>query len=370
MKIGIPKEIKKQEARIALTPAAVRELIKEGHTVYVESTAGDGAGFPDESYRAVGAHLLKTHGEVFADADMIVKVKEPQPEEYPLLRSGQLLFCYLHLAASRELTEALVNSGVTGVAFETVTINGRLPLLEPMSEIAGRMSVLAGGHFLSRHAGGSGVLLAGAPGVLPAKVAILGGGAAGLNAARVAAGIGSEVTVFELDGSRIRYIDMHFPEIRTAYSNEHNVCEVLTDVDLLVGAVLVPGAKAPKLITRAMLAEMKRGSLLVDIAIDQGGCVETSRVTTHEDPTFIEEGIVHYCVGNMPGAYPRTSTFALTNSIAPFVQLLARLGLSGACLKQPSLVDGINVFRESVTCPGVAHAHDMRYVDPLTLMEN
>ena len=368
MKIGIPKEIKEQEERIALTPAAVHELVEEGNTVYVEAGGGLGAGFSDAAYEKAGASLLKGPEAVYGESDMVVKVKEPQASECKLLREGQLLFCYLHLAADKSLTEAVAQSGVTGVAFETVTSNGRLPLLEPMSEIAGRMSIVEASHHLSKHRGGNGTFIAGVPGVPPAKVAVLGGGTAGLNAARMAHGLGADVTVFELDGDRIRYIDLALPGVKTAYSNKGNLEDILPEVDILVGAVLVPGASAPKLVTRSMLKQMKPGSVLVDIAIDQGGCIETSRATTHQNPTYVEEEVVHYCVANMPGAYPRTGTCALTNAISPFVRMLARLGLAEACLKRPSLVDGINVLRREVTCPGVAHAHNMKYVDPLTVI--
>jgi alanine dehydrogenase len=370
MKIGIPKEIKDQEERIALTPAAVHELVEEGNVVYVQAGGGVGAGFADSCYEKAGATLVKSPEAIYGESDMVVKVKEPQASECRLLREGQLLFCYLHLAADRALTEAVVNSGVTGIAFETVTVNRRLPLLEPMSEIAGRMAIIEAAHHLSMHCGGNGSFIAGVPGVPPANVAILGGGTAGLNAARMAVGLGADVTVFELDGERIRYIDLALPGVKTAYSNKCNLEEMLPNIDILVGAVLVPGASAPKLVSRAMLKHMKPGSVLVDIAIDQGGCIETSRPTTHQNPTFIEEGVVHYCVANMPGAYPRTGTCALTNAISPFVKVIARLGLSQACLKHPSLVNGINVLKREVTYPGVAHAHSMKYVDPLTLLEN
>ena len=370
MKIGIPKEIKKQEERVALTPAAVHELVEEGSTVFIQSGAGVGAGFSDDCYKKSGATLVKDAEAIYGESEMVVKVKEPQASECKLLREGQLLFCYLHLAADKQLTEAVAQSGATGVAFETVTVNGRLPLLEPMSEIAGRMSILEAAHHLSKHKGGNGTLISGVPGVPPAKVAVLGGGTAGLNAARMAAGLGADVTLFELNGERIRYIDMVLPQVKTAYSNRGNLEAILPEVDILIGAVLVPGASAPKLVSRSMLKQMKRGSVLVDIAIDQGGCIETSRPTTHESPTYVEEGVVHYCVANMPGAYPRTGTCALTNAISPFVRMLARLGLPEACLKQPSLIDGINVLGRQVTCPGVAHAHNMKYVDPLTVIGN
>src|SRR5881296_2078140 len=284
MTVGVPKEIKGQEYRVALLPSAAYQLIKRGHQVLVERNAGAGAGYPDADYDQAGATLLSDHAEVFQKADLIVKVKEPQASEYPLLRPGQILFTYLHLAANRELTEALMKSGVTALAYETIEVNRRLPLLEPMSEIAGRMSILVGGYFLAKHFGGSGVLLGGVPGVLPGRVVVLGGGTSGVNAARMATGLGADVTILDVDLERLRYLDLAMPNANTLYSSEANLHELMADCDLLIGAVLVPGAKAPKLITRPMLRKMKRGSVLVDISIDQGGCAETSRPTTHLDP--------------------------------------------------------------------------------------
>ena len=280
MIIGVPKEIKNQEFRVALLPSAAYQLIKRGHTVVVESGAGVGAGYPDKDYAAAGATLVDSHAAVFEQAGLVVKVKEPLPAEYPLLRSGQLLFTYLHLAPNRTLTDALLKSGVTGIAYETIEVNRRLPLLEPMSEIAGRMSVLVGGYFLAKHHGGSGVLLGGVPGVLPGKVVVLGGGASGVNAARMAQGLGADVTILEVDLERMRFLDITLHTAHTLYSSEAHLMELLHDVDLLIGAVLVPGAKAPNLINREMLQRMRPGSVLVDIAIDQGGCAETSRPTT------------------------------------------------------------------------------------------
>ena len=324
MTIGVPKEIKAQENRVALLPSAAYQLVRHGREVFVERGAGAGSGYPDADYEQAGATLVAEHAEVFARADLIVKVKEPLPSEYPLLRAGQVLFTYLHLAANRELTEALLKSGTTCIAYETIEVNRRLPLLEPMSEIAGRMSVLVGGYFLAKHCGGTGTLLGGVPGVLPGKVVVIGGGAAGVNAARMATGLGADVTILEVDLERMRFLDITLHTAHTLYSNEAHLMELLPSVDLLIGAVLVPGAKAPKLIRRDMLRRMRPGSVLVDIAIDQGGCAETSRPTTHHDPVFTEEGVLHYCVANMPAAYARTATQALTNVTYRYVEQLDR----------------------------------------------
>jgi len=362
MLIGVPKEIKGQEYRVALLPSAAYQLIKRGHQVVVERNAGAGAGYPDADYSQAGATLVSEHAAVFEKADLIVKVKEPQPSEYPLLRPGQILFTYLHLAASRPLTEALLKSGIVGLAYETIEVNKRLPLLEPMSEIAGRMSILVGGYFLAKHFGGSGVLLGGVPGVLPGKVVVLGGGASGINAARMAQGLGADVTILEVDLERMRFLDITLHTAHTLYSNEAHLMELLPSVDLLIGAVLVPGARAPKLIRRDMLRRMRPGSVLVDIAIDQGGCAETSRPTTHDNPVFVEESVTHYCVANMPGAYARTATQALTNVTYRYIEMLADSGLAEACQRQPALLSGINVMNGKVTHRAVAGAHGMEYV--------
>jgi len=366
MIIAVPKEIKEQEFRVALPPSAAYQLTKRGHKVLVERNAGEGAGFPDADYEAAGATLVKDHVAVFEQGELVVKVKEPQPSECPLLRPGQILFTYLHLAASRPLTEALLKSGVTGLAYETIEVNRRLPLLEPMSEIAGRMSVLVGGYFLAKHFGGSGTLLGGVPGVLPGKVVVLGGGASGINAARMATGMGADVTILEVDLERMRFLDITLHTAHTLYSNEAHLLELLPDVDLLIGAVLVPGAKAPKLISREMLRCMRPGSVLVDIAIDQGGCAETSHPTTHHNPVFVEEGVTHYCVANMPAAYSRTATQALTNVTYRYIELIADLGLAEACQRNPAIASGINVFRGNLTNKPVAEAHGMKAV-PLDL---
>ena len=365
MIIGVPKEIKEQEQRVGLLPSAANQLVRRGHSVVVEKNAGVGSGYPDDEYIKAGAEILDQAKEVFARADMIVKVKEPREAEIPLLRKGQILFTYLHLAASKSLTEALLKSGVTGVAYETIQINNRLPLLEPMSEIAGRMSVVMGANFLAKYNGGSGVLLGGVPGVLPGRVVVLGGGTSGVNAARMATGLGADVTILDIDLDRLRYLDLAMGNADTLYSSEANLNDLTADCDLLIGAVLLPGAKAPKLITRAMLKKMKRGSVLVDIAIDQGGCAETSRPTTHLDPVYVEEGVTHYCVSNMPAAYARTATQALTNVTYHYVELLADLGLDGACKKQPALVGGINTRDGRLTCRAVADAHGLKYEPPL-----
>lgn len=364
MIIGVPKEIKTQEYRVALLPSAAYQLIKRGHTVVVERGAGAGAGYPDAEYERAGAKLVDTHAAVFEQAGLIVKVKEPLPAEYNLLRPGQLLFTYLHLAAGKPLTEALMKSGATCIAYETIEVNRRLPLLEPMSEIAGRMSVLVGGYFLAKHFGGSGVLLGGVPGVLPGKVVVLGGGASGINAARMAQGLGADVTILEVDLERMRFLDITLHTAHTLYSSEAHLMDLLPDVDLLIGAVLVPGARAPKLINREMLQKMRPGSVLVDIAIDQGGCAETSRPTTHDHPVYVEEGVTHYCVANMPGAYARTATQALTNVTYRFIETLADNSLGDAINRQPALLGGINVMGGKVTHKAVAEAHGIEFTAP------
>jgi alanine dehydrogenase len=364
MIIGVPKEIKEQEQRVALLPSATEQLIRRGHSVLVQKNAGIGSGYPDADYVKAGAEIVERAEDVFARAEMIVKVKEPLPAELPLLGKGQILLTYLHLAASRSLTEVLLKSGVTGVAYETIQVGNRLPLLEPMSEIAGRMSVVMGAYFLGKNNGGSGVLLGGVPGVLPGRVVVIGGGTSGVNAARMATGLGADVTILDVDVERLRFLDLAMNNTNTLYSSEANLQELMPDCDLLIGAVLLPGAKAPKLITRAMLRKMKRGSVLVDISIDQGGCAETSRPTTHVDPVYVEEGVTHYCVANMPAAYSRTATQALTNVTYLYVQLLADCGLEEACKKQPALTGGINTRDGKLTCRAVADAHGLKYEPP------
>ena len=364
MIIGVPKEIKEQEQRVALLPSATKQLTRRGHSLLVERNAGLGSGYPDQDYLKAGGEIVEQAKEVFARSDMIVKVKEPLKAEFPLLRRGQILFTYLHLAASKSLTEALLKSGVTGVAYETIQVDHRLPLLEPMSEIAGRMSVVMGANFLAKYNGGSGVLLGGVPGVLPGRVVILGGGTSGVNALRMAKGLGADVTILDVDVERLRFLDIAIENLHTLYSNEANLDDLMPDCDLLIGAVLLPGAKAPKLITRAMLRKMKPGSVMVDISIDQGGCAETSRPTTHLDPVYVEEGVTHYCVANMPAAYARTATQALTNVTYRYVELLADFGLEGACKKQPTLIGGINTRDGRLTCKAVAEAHGLKLEPP------
>jgi alanine dehydrogenase len=364
MIIGVPKEIKRQEHRVALLPSGAYQLIKRGHRVLVERGAGLDSGFADSEYEQAGASFVDDHAAVFEKADLVVKVKEPQPEEYGLLRKGQLLFTYLHLAANPELTRALMASGVTALAYETIEVNRRLPLLEPMSEIAGRMSVIVGGYFLTRHSGGSGVLLGGVPGVLPGKVLVLGGGTSGINAARMAQGLGADVTILEVDLERMRFLDITLHTAHTVYSDESHLLRLLPTTDLLIGAVLVPGARAPRLVRRDMLRLMKPGSVFVDIAIDQGGCAETSHPTSHDNPVFVEEGVVHYCVANMPGAYARTATEALANVTYPHIELIADLGLVEACRKQPSLQSGINVMNGQCAHRAVAETHGLEWKEP------
>jgi alanine dehydrogenase len=364
MIIGVPREIKLQEHRVALLPSAVYQLAKRGHQVIVERNAGAGAGYPDCDYEHAGAQMSSHHDTVFQKADLVVKVKEPQETEYDLMREGQILFTYLHLAADKALTLSLMNSGVTGIAYETIEVNRRLPLLEPMSEIAGRMSVIVGAYYLAKHNTGSGVLLGGVPGVLPGKVVVLGGGSSGINAARMATGIGADVTILEVDSERMRFLDITLHTAHTLYSSEAHLLDLLPTVDLLIGAVLVPGAKAPKLIDRIMLRKMRPGSVFVDIAIDQGGCAATSRPTTHDHPTYTEEGVVHYCVANMPGAYARTATQALTNVTYRYIENLADNGLKEACRIQPAIIGGINVMGGKLTHKAVAEAHSLPYEAP------
>ncbi len=364
MIVGVPKEIKEQEHRVALLPAAAYQLTKRGHAVLVETRAGAGCGYLDEEYAKAGAEIVPDHASVFARADLIVKVKEPLASEYDLLRSDQLLFTYLHLAANRPLTEALLRTGATCFAYETIEVNRRLPLLEPMSEIAGRMSVIVGGHHLAKHHGGKGILLGGVPGVLPGKVVVVGGGTSGVNAARMAMGLGADVTILEVDLERMRFLDITMHTAHTLFSSEASLTDLLPTCDLLIGAVLVPGARAPKLINRDMLSAMKPGSVLVDIAIDQGGCAETSHATTHDNPTYYEEDVLHYCVANMPGAYARTATQALTNVTYTYIQTLADLGLEAALEKIPALRGGINVQNGQVTCRPVAEALDLPFTEP------
>jgi alanine dehydrogenase len=358
MKIGVPKEIKIHEYRVGLVPAGVRELVDAGHQVLVQSGAGAGIGFDDKHYQSAGANIAARAVDVFATADLIVKVKEPQLSECKLLRDGQTLFTYLHLAADRTQAEALIASGATAIAYETVTAaDGSLPLLTPMSEVAGRMSIQVGANCLQKANGGFGVLLGGVPGVPPAKVLILGGGVSGTHAAEMAVGLRADVTVVDRSVKRLRELSCAFPsQLKTVYSTAHAIEELVRDADLVIGAVLIAGAAAPKLVTRAMVKTMKPGAVLVDIAIDQGGCFETSRPTTHAEPTYVLDGVIHYCVTNMPGAVPRTSTFALTNATLPYVKALAEHGWRQALLQDPGLAHGLNVHAGRLTHEAVATA--------------
>lgn len=363
MHVGVPKEIKTREYRVGMTPAGVAELTANGHSVSVETGAGLGIGFTDNDYRSVGAAIADTAADVFASGDLIVKVKEPQLDECKMLRPGQTLFTYLHLAADKPQAEALCQSGCTAIAYETVTSDrGDLPLLRPMSEVAGRMSVQVGSACLEKKAGGAGMLLAGVPGVAPAKVVILGGGVAGENALQMAMGARADITLFERSLSRIAELDRFYGDrIKIAYSSGHAVENALRTADLVIGAVLVPGAAAPKLVRREMLKGMKEGSVLVDISIDQGGCFETSKPTTHDDPTFEIEGVVHYCVANMPGGVPKTSTFALTNATLPYILRLANAGVEGTLKSDQHFRAGVNIHQGSVTYQAVAAELNLPY---------
>ncbi len=358
MKIGIPKEIKNHEYRVGLTPPSVAELTSAGHEVFVEALAGNGIDFSDRDYMDAGAKILPNASEVFVAAEMIVKVKEPQPSEIAMLRPHHVLFTYLHLAPDSDQAKGLMESGATCIAYETVTSrSGSLPLLKPMSEVAGRMSIQVGAHYLEKEQGGRGVLLGGVPGVAPARVAILGGGVSGVNAAQMAVGMRADVTIYDISNERLAELDMFFgSQIKTAYASKAAIAAAVAKAHLVIGAVLVPGAAAPKLVTRDMLKTMKRGSVLVDIAIDQGGCFETSHATTHDDPVFVEEGIIHYCVANMPGAVARTSAFALNNATLPFAMRLANLGADAAMNADPHLANGLNVKGGKIMHPAVAEA--------------
>ncbi|HHY34133.1 MAG TPA: alanine dehydrogenase [Firmicutes bacterium] len=364
MKIGVPKEIKPDENRVSVTPAGVVAFTKAGHQVLVEASAGVGSGFTDEDYRRAGATILPGPREVYEQADMIIKVKEPLPPEYDLMREGQILFTYLHLAPEPELTRVLANRKVDAVAYETVETRDRtLPLLTPMSEIAGRMSVQIGAHFLEKRHGGRGVLLGGVPGVPPANVVIIGGGTVGTNAAKIAVGMGAHVTILDINLDRLRYLDDIFGgRIHTVASNAFNIAQAVEEADLVVGAVLIPGARAPRLVTEEMVKKMKPGSVIVDVAIDQGGCVETmDRITSHSDPVFVKHGVVHYSVPNIPGAVPRTSTFALTNATLPYALELANKGFARAVRENAALAKGVNVTRGKITYKAVAEAHGLPY---------
>ena len=368
MIIGIPKEIKNNENRVGMTPSGVKELVKHGHKVYVQHTAGEGSGFADDEYVKAGAEILPTIEATYAAADMIVKVKEPIEPEYKLVKKGQLLFTYFHFASDRELTVAMVESGATCIAYETVVgPQGGLPLLIPMSEVAGRMSVQEGCRFLEKPQGGRGVLLGGVPGVKPAKVLVLGGGVVGRNAALMAAGLGADVTITDISLPTLRHLAEVMPKnVKTLFSSRHNIEQELPSTDLVIGSVLIPGAKAPKLITADMLPLMRKGSVIVDVAIDQGGCFETSHATTHSAPVYEVDGIIHYAVANIPGAVPYTSTMALTNATLPYTLRLADMGWRDACKADKGLADGVNIVDGKITFEAVAEAWDMPYT-PLHL---
>ncbi len=363
MLVGLPKEIKDNEYRVGLTPAGVRALTDAGHKVIVERDAGAGSGFENELYERAGAQIIETADEVWGAAEMIVKVKEPIAPEYPRMREGQLLFTYLHLAPDQELTKQLLERKVTGVAYETITDRkGTLPLLTPMSEVAGRMAVQVGAHYLEKMSGGRGILLGGVPGVPAARVVILGGGVVGTNAAKIAVGMGAHVTIIDKSLDRLRELDDIFlTKISTLASSAYMIQDAISEADLIIGAVLVPGAAAPRLVTRNMLKEVPNGAVIVDVAVDQGGCIETTHPTTHSDPTYYVEGVLHYCVANMPGAVPRTSTFALTNATLPYVLQLANRGFLDAVARDPGLKEGVNTYAGKLTYEAVATAQGLDY---------
>ena len=366
MLIGVPKEIKTNENRIALVPAGAESLVASGHDVLIEQGAGEGSGFSDELYTEVGARMAPDAAAVWREAEMIMKVKEPIAVEWPHMRGGQVIFTYFHFAADEKLTRAHMDSGAICIAYETVELpNRELPLLTPMSEVAGRMAVQEGAKYLEKLYGGRGVLLGGVPGVAPAKVVILGGGIVGINAAKMAAGMGAKVVVLDISLERLRYLSDVMPaNVQLVHSNRHNILEQITTADLVVGGVLIPGAKAPKLIRREDLKRMQPGSVIVDVAIDQGGCVETIKATTHENPTYVVDGVIHYGVANMPGGVPRTSTLALTNATFPYAQQLASKGWQKALTQNPALLKGLNVVNGKITYPGVAEAFGLPYEDP------
>ncbi len=363
MKIGIPKEIKNNENRVGMTPAGVAEMVKHGHSVMVQHTAGEGSGFSDAEYEKAGARILPAIEDIYREAEMIVKVKEPIEPEYKLIRKGQLVFTYFHFACERELTDAMIASGAICLAYETVQLpGGALPLLQPMSEVAGRMATLNGAYYLQKTQGGKGKLISGVPGVSPARVLVLGGGVVGEAAARMAAGLGAEVTITDISLPRLRQLDIETPaNVHTLYSSSHNICEQLPNVDIVVGSVLVPGDKAPHLITKEMLRLMEPGTVLVDVAIDQGGCFETSHPTTHSEPVYTLDGIVHYCVANIPGAVPHTSTLALTNATLRYALALADKGWRQACKDDPALAKGLNIVEGQVTFKAVADVFHLPY---------
>ncbi len=372
MLLGIPKEIKQNENRVALTPGVALELTQNSHEVLIEKTAGNSSGFSDTDYEDVNCRIMDTPKEIFDNVEMVIKVKEPQAEEIAMCRADLTMFTYFHFAASEKLTKSYLQTGATAIAYETImTEDGRLPLLVPMSEVAGRMAVQEGAKFLEKVKGGKGILLGGVPGVEPAKVTILGGGVVGTNAAFIAAGLGANVFILDVNLDRLRYLDEIMPKnVRTIYSNQFNIREHLRQTDLLIGAVLIPGAVAPKLVTRQMLKLMRPGSVIVDVAVDQGGCIETCKPTTHEDPIYVVDDIIHYCVANMPGAVPYTSTTALTNATNPYIQKLANEGIQTALQNDVALRHGLNIINGQITYKGVADAFGLLYNDPENSLKN
>jgi alanine dehydrogenase len=360
--IGIPKEIKDNEYRVALTPAGAHTLTQAGHPILIESGAGEGSGFSDDEYIDAGAKTVPTNADAFRKAEMVMKVKEPLPEEYDLLSEGVLLFTYLHLAAEEELTHVLMESGATAIAYETVQLpDGSLPLLTPMSEVAGRMSVQVAAHYLEKMRGGRGKLLGGVPGVLPADVVIIGGGTVGTNATQMALGMGASVLILDISADRLRYLsEVLHGNLMTLASNPLNIAEAVKRADVVIGAVLLPGAKAPHLVTREMVKSMKLGSVIVDVAVDQGGCIETTRATSHSDPIFVVDGVIHYCVTNMPGAVPRTSTYALSNATLPYAVKLANRGFAEAVKEDSALAKGVNIHKGYITCSAVAESFGLK----------
>lgn len=368
MIIGIPKEIKVNESRVSLVPSGVEELVKLGHKVFIENNAGKGSGFTNEMYENCGGIVLNTASEVFEKSEMIIKVKEPQKQEYDLIKPNQIIFTYFHFAADQNLLSAMVKSKATCIAYETVESNGKLPLLIPMSEVAGRLAVINGAKCLESNMGGKGKLISGVPGVEPANVLIIGGGIVGSNSAKLAAGLGANVYILDINMDNLRYLDDTMPEnVHTIYSNRHALKELLPKIDLLIGAVLVVGAKAPKLIDRELLALMKSGSVLVDVSVDQGGCIETTKPTTHKDPTFVEEGVTHYCVANMPGAVPYTSTVALTNATFNYIKLIANNGLD-ILKNNDEILSGLNTYDGKITHKAVADSFNLDYTDPKSIL--
>jgi len=365
MRIGVPKEIKKGEFRVALTPAGVKVLHEAAHKVFIEKRAGEGNGFSDKEFKKSGAEIIEDKRKLFDEAELILKVKEPLPSEFDLFHEEQILFTYLHLAADKNLTLALLKKGIVGIAYETVEdYQKKLPLLAPMSEVAGRSAVLIGAYFLTKHKGGSGILIGGVPGVLPARVLILGGGTVGANAAKMAAGLGARVVVMDIDPYRMRYLDdVLSPNVSTYYFSSYAIQKILPSVDLLIGAVLIRGAKTPHLVSRDMLSLMREGSVIVDVAVDQGGCIETTRPTTHDNPTFTVDGVIHYCVTNIPGVYARTSTLALTNATLPYIIKIADIGYCQAFIEDQGLAEGLNLAKGKIICKPVAEAHGREWTE-------